>query len=264
MTDTLKDALRPLACKWVKCSATLSSWRLLYQHYKKVHIPSSGSNQPYECCIKENQRGRLCNTGFDTYEGLWSHIKSVHLSKVLYQCPFNVNLRQLETGTHDIQDHLNEHQQLGENIVSVTPRHLPSVPLSPLPQELSFRLIAAHFPQPKSLPSVILAFRDMVVHSSYEKDSYLFGPLITDSCIEEEEDNGASSIKPRRRRLTGSLGKPQPFRAIPELEAPSLLQIPYPPRHLTASVGFDSPGFHQKAYSAFQRAELEDMDVDEA
>ncbi|CAE6433161.1 unnamed protein product [Rhizoctonia solani] len=175
-----------------------------------------------------------------------------------------MNLRHLEDGTHDIQNHLDEHHQLGEDVLSVIPRQPPSAHLSPLPQALPYKLIAAHFPHPKSSPNDILAFREIVAHNSYEKQSHLFGPLITDSWIEEEEETGASSVKERRRKLTGPLGRLQSSRTMPKLGSPPLLQALYPSRYPSVSVGFHSPGFHQKAYSAFEKAELEDMDMDEA
>ncbi|KAH7340358.1 hypothetical protein B0J17DRAFT_651061, partial [Rhizoctonia solani] len=86
MMDVLTDALRPIPCKWAGCSAMLASWRHLYLHYKKVHLSSSKLNKIYQCYMRENQHGRLCNTGFETYEGLWEHLKGHHLSKLLYQC----------------------------------------------------------------------------------------------------------------------------------------------------------------------------------
>jgi hypothetical protein len=175
-----------------------------------------------------------------------------------------MNLKHLDNGTHNIQDHLDEHHQLGEDIFSVAPRQLSSLPPSPLPQEPPYRLIAGYFPHPKSSPKNILAFRDMVTHNPYEKESYLWGPLVTDSLIEEEEETGASSIKERRIKITRPLGKLQPSRNVPKLENPSLLQPLYQSRYPTISIGFHSPGFHQKAHSAFEKAELEDMDMDEA
>ncbi|KAL5636034.1 hypothetical protein ACGC1H_004746 [Rhizoctonia solani] len=262
--DVLRDALRPLPCKWAGCSATLASWKQLCQHYKKVHLFSPRLHKIYECHIRENQHGRQCNTSFETYNGFWEHLKVNHLNKLLYQCPFdmcNMNLKHLESG-NDIQNHLDEHHQFGEEITPAIQRDLFTTQLPPLPQEqLSYRLIAHLFTCPNSSPSEIIEARQRVIYNSYEHESHLFGPLITDECIEEEETTSVSSGKERRIMLTGTLGKQQPSRVVPKLETPPFPLFPCPHRHIIASVGFDSPGFYHKAQFAFQKVE-EDVDME--
>ncbi|CAE7221695.1 unnamed protein product [Rhizoctonia solani] len=262
--DVLRDALRPLTCKWAGCSAMLVSWKHLYQHYKKVHLSPSRLHNVYECHIKENQRGRLCNTGFETYDGLWGHLKINHLNKLLYQCPFaacNMNLKRLESDD-DIQEHFDQHNQFGEEITLANRRELSTAHLSPLPQEnLTYRLVTHFFTCPNSSPGAILQARKRVISNSYEHESHLFGPLLTDEWLEEEETSRPASSKERRIRLSGPIGSQQPSREVPKLQTPFLPLSPHPPRHLVASVGFNSPGFHQKAQFAFQKVE-EDIDMD--
>ncbi|KAG8764205.1 hypothetical protein FRC11_000059 [Ceratobasidium sp. 423] len=264
--DMLKDALRPLPCKWVGCSATLASWRRLYQHYKKVHL-SSRTHKVYECHVRENQHGHPCNTGFEKYEGLWEHLKVNHLRKLLYQCPFdtcNMNLKHYEDNSNNIQDHIDEHHQLGEDIVPALCMELSTTHPSPVPrgEQLSYRLIACLFTHPHSSPSKVIKARERVIYNSYESESHLFGSLLTDEWLEEEVATRASSNKERRIKLAGPLGKPQASRVVPKLETPPLPLLHHPPRHPIASVGFDSPGFHQKAQSAFQKVE-EDVEMED-
>ncbi|KDN49460.1 hypothetical protein RSAG8_02162, partial [Rhizoctonia solani AG-8 WAC10335] len=171
-----------------------------------------------------------------------------------------MNLKRFESD-NGIQDHLDEHHQFGEKVAPAVWRELSTAHLSPLPKEqLSYMLIAHSFTRPHSSPSDVLEARERVIYNSYEYESHLFGPLLTDEWLEEETTR-ASSIKERRIRPTGTPGRQQPSRAVPKLETPPFPLFPQPPRHLTPSVGFNSLGFYQKAQAAFQKVE-EDVDME--
>ncbi|KAJ1310304.1 hypothetical protein OPQ81_007044 [Rhizoctonia solani] len=262
--DMLRDALRPMPCKWAACSATLTSWRQLCKHYKRVHLSSSRS---HKCHVKENQCGQLHNRHFESHEDLWEHIKVHHLNRRLYQCPFetcNMKLVHFEHDPNDIQNHLDEHHQFGEEIMLAVFQELSTTHPSPLPggEQLSYKLISQLFTQPCSSPSGILKARERVISNSYEHESHLFGSLLTDDWLEEEDATGVATSKERQIRLTGPLWRQQPSRVVPKLETPPLLLFPCSPRHIISSVGFDSLGFHQKALSAFQKVE-EDVNMED-
>ncbi|CAE6460255.1 unnamed protein product [Rhizoctonia solani] len=197
---------------------------------------------------------------------LWEHLKVHHLNKLLYQCPFdtcNMNLKHLDGDLNDIQDHLDQHSQLGEKVAPAAWRGLPTSQPAPLPrgEQLCYRLISQLFTCPQSSPSDILEARERVTYNPFEPEFFLFGSLLTDEWLEEEGTTDASS-KERRIRLTGALAKQQSSRAVPKLETPPLSLFHHTPKHPIASVGFNSPGFYQKAHSAFQKVE-EDVDMED-